>query len=57
MKLKDIPTKQLFVKALDEQFDTILLEKQNMEAAWIPLQNTVYSTAMECFRPFIRLVW
>ena len=48
MKLKDVPTKQLFVKALDEQLDIILLDEQNVEAAWITPWDIIYSTAMEC---------
>ena len=53
-KLKDIPTKQSFVEALDEQFDAILLDEQNMKAAWITLQDTIYCTAMECLGPSTR---
>ena len=32
-KLKDVPTKKFFVEALDEQLDTIVLDKQDVEAA------------------------
>ena len=53
-KLKDVPTKQSFIEALDEQLNTILLYEQDVEAAWLPLWETVYSTAMECLRPFTR---
>ena len=40
----------MFVEALDEQLDTILLDEQDVEAAWITLQDTIYSTAMEYLR-------
>ena len=53
-KLKDIPTKQLFVEALDEWLHTILLDEQDVKAAWITLRDTVYSTAKECLRPSTR---
>ena len=32
-KLKDVPTKQSFVEALDERLHTILLDEQDVEAA------------------------
>ena len=54
MKLKDIPTKQSFVEALDERLDTILLNKLDVEAVWITLWDIVYSTAMECLGPSTR---
>ena len=53
-KLKDVPTKQSFVEALDEQIDTILLDEQDVEAQWITLRHTVYSIAMECLGPSTR---
>ena len=46
-KLKDVPTKQL----LDERLDTIILDEQDGEVAWITLRDTDYSTAMECLGP------
>ena len=54
MKLTDIPTKLSFVRALAELFDTILLDKQDVEAAWITLRYTVYSTDMQCLGPSTR---
>ena len=51
MKLKDVPTKQSFVEALDEGLHIIFLNEQDVEAAWITLQDAVYSTAMECLEP------
>ena len=54
MKLKDVPTKQSFVEALNERLDNILLDVQGVEVAWITLQDTVYSTAMECLGPSTR---
>ena len=54
MKLKDVPTKQLFIEALNEGLDTIFLDEQNVEAAWITLRDTVYSTAIECLGPSTR---
>ena len=47
-QLKDVQTKQSFVEALDERLDTIFLNEQDVEAAWIILRDTVYSTVMEC---------
>ena len=41
MKLKDIPTKQSFVEALDERLDPILLDKQDVEAVWITLWDCI----------------
>ena len=46
-KLKNVPTKQSFVEAKDERLVTILLDGQDVEAVWITLCDTVYSTAME----------
>ena len=55
-KLKDIPTKQSFVEALNEQLDTILLDKQIIvvEVVGITLWDTAYSTARECLGPSTR---
>ena len=50
-KLKDFPTKQLFVEAFDERFYNILFDKQDEEVAWIILRDTADSTAVECLGP------
>ena len=42
------------MEALDEWLDTILLNEQDVEAAWITLRDTVYSTAVECLGPSAR---
>ena len=35
MKLKDVLTKQLYVEALDERLDAILLDEQNVKTTWM----------------------
>ena len=40
-KLKDVPTKQSFVEVLDVRLDTILLNEQDVEAAWITLRDSI----------------
>ena len=50
-KLKDGPTKQVFVDTLEERLGAITLDKQDVEAAWTSLRETVYNTAMECLGP------
>ena len=47
-KLKDSLTKKVFVDTLEEWLDAIPLDKQDIEAAWTSLHETVYNTAMEC---------
>ena len=54
MTLKDVPTKQSFVEAFYAQLDTILLDEQDVETAWITLPDSVYSTAMDCLGPSSR---
>ena len=51
MKLKAVQTKQSFV---DERVDTILLDEQDVEAAWITVQDNIHSTAMVCLGPSTR---
>ena len=41
----------MFVATLEERLDAITLDKQDVEAAWTSLRETVYNTAMECLGP------
>ena len=53
-KLKDVPTKQSFVEALDERLGAIFFYEQDVEAAWITLRDTIYCTDIECLGPSTR---
>lgn len=50
-KLKDSPTKQVFVNTLEERLDAITLDKQDVEAAWTSPSETVYNAVVECLGP------
>ena len=53
-KLNLLSTKKEFVASLEVKLNDILLEEQDVEAAWSSLRDTIYNTAMECLGPCAR---
>ena len=46
-KLKIGPIKQSFAATLEERLESIVLDDQDVEAAWGVLRETVYNTATD----------
>ena len=53
-KLNISTIKQSFADTLETRLESLVLENQDVEAAWSTLRDTVYSTAMECLGPVTR---
>lgn len=45
---------QSFSATLEECLESIVLDNQDMQAAWAVLHETVYNTAMQCLGPASR---
>ena len=50
-KMKTDSIKQSFIAALEKRLESLVLDDQDVEAAWGALRETVYNTAMECLGP------